>query len=107
MKVKSIVSLFIFTASIPLLFAQPIINQPEKSLMPVGAYYYPEHWPDTQWERDIKRIADLGFTFTHFAEFAWSRLEPEEGRYNFEWLDRCVNLAGKYGLKVVMCTPST
>jgi beta-galactosidase len=77
-----------------------------KGPMPVGAYYYPEHWSPTQWERDIKRMAELGFSFTHFAEFAWAALEPEEGQYNFGWLDTCVNLAAKYGLKVIMCTPS-
>lgn len=87
-------------------FAQDLFRLPESSLMPVGTYYYPEHWSEDQWERDIKRIAELGFNFTHFAEFAWSRLEPEEGKFDFEWLDRCVNLADKYGLKVIMCTPS-
>ena len=77
-----------------------------KLAMPVGAYYYPEHWQSSQWERDIKRMAALGFTFTHYAEFAWAALEPEEGKFNFGWLDSCVNLAAKYGLKIVMCTPS-
>ncbi len=86
--------------------AQNLIDSQSKSILPVGAYYYPEHWPENQWERDIKRIADLGFTFTHFAEFSWARLEPTEGHFDFGWLDKCVSLAGKYGLKVVMCTPS-
>lgn len=88
------------------IFSQDLIHSQENSLMPVGAYYYPEHWSEKQWERDIKRIAELGFGFTHFAEFAWSRLEPKEGQFDFTWLDRCVALADKYGLKVIMCTPS-
>ena len=75
------------------------------SHMPAGAYYYPEHWPAEQWERDIKRIAELGFEFTHFAEFSWAFLEPEEGIFDFGWLDTCVALAEKYGLEVIMCTP--
>lgn len=79
---------------------------PEKELMPVGAYYYPEHWPREQWGRDLKRMANLGFRFTHMAEFAWANLEPEEGRFDFEWLDWCVAEAAKNGLKVIMCTPS-
>jgi beta-galactosidase len=86
--------------------AQDLIHSPERSLMPVGAYYYPEHWPENQWERDIARIAELGFDFTHYAEFSWARLEPEDNRFDFEWLDRCVALAGKHGLKVIMCTPT-
>jgi len=71
-----------------------------------GTYYYPEQWPEEQWERDIKNIADMGFDFTHYAEFAWSAMEPEEGQYDFSWLDKSVRLAKKYGLKVVMCTPT-
>lgn len=74
--------------------------------LPVGAYYYPEHWSEEEWETDLKLIAQLGFTFTHFAEFAWAQLEPQEGVFNFDWLDRCVALAQQYGLKVIMCTPS-
>jgi beta-galactosidase len=77
-----------------------------KKGMDFGVYYYPEHWPEEQWERDIKRVAELGFQFIHYGEFAWARLEPEEGRFDFAWLDRAVDLAGKNGLKVVMCTPS-
>lgn len=77
-----------------------------RSLMPVGAYYYPEQWDESQWERDLKTMAELGFEFTHLAEFAWSRLEPEEGVFDFTWLDKCVELAQKYGLKVILCTPS-
>lgn len=104
--------IILFCASLVLskvIFAQPLPNRFTpigKSTMPVGAYYYPEHWQPAQWERDIQRIAALGFTFTHYAEFAWAALEPEEGKYNFGWLDSCVNLAAKYGLKVIMCTPS-
>ena len=77
---------------------------PSKDLTTVGVYYYPEHWDSTQWERDFKNMAELGFEFTHFAEFAWAQLEPEEGHYDFKWLDRAVELATKYQLKVIMCT---
>ncbi len=74
--------------------------------MHVGAYYYPEHWPRKQWERDLGNIAEMGFDFTHFGEFAWAFMEPEEGKYDFEWLDEAVAIASKNGLKVIMCTPT-
>jgi beta-galactosidase len=77
---------------------------PAKDLTTVGVYYYPEHWDSTQWDRDFKNMAKMGFEFTHFAEFAWAQLEPEEGKYDFKWLDRAVELATKYNLKVIMCT---
>jgi beta-galactosidase len=79
---------------------------PEKDLITTGIYYYPEHWNESQWERDIKKIADMGFEFVHLAEFAWFKMEPEEGRFDFIWLDKVVNLCIKYNLKVLMCTPS-
>ncbi len=79
---------------------------PEKDLVTTGIYYYPEHWDENQWERDIKKIADMGFEFVHLAEFAWYKMEPEEGKFDFVWLDKVVNLCVKYHLKVLMCTPS-
>lgn len=74
---------------------------PPEELFAPGSYYYPE-----QWERDLKRMPEMGIKFTHFAEFAWAMMEPEEGKYDFEWPDRAVSLAEKYGLKVIMCTPT-
>lgn len=100
------VCFFYFPMSyLPLATSQPVLV-PEKQLVMTGVYYYPEHWPRTQWERDLKKMAELGFEFTHFGEFAWAMMEPEEGRYEFGWLDEVVALAAKYGLKVIMCTPT-
>jgi len=76
------------------------------NLITTGVYYYPEHWDSTQWDRDLKNIAAMGFEFVHYAEFAWVMVEPEEGKFTFGWLDKAVDLAAKHGLKVVMCTPT-
>ncbi len=77
---------------------------PPDQLVTTGTYYYPEHWDPGQWERDFKKMASMGFEFTHFAEFAWAMLEPQEDVYDFEWLDRAVELAKKHDLKIIMCT---
>lgn len=77
---------------------------PTKDLTSVGVYYYPEHWDPSQWERDFQNMEKMGFEFTHFGEFAWAQLEPEEGKYDFKWLDKSLELAEKYHLKVIMCT---
>ncbi len=77
---------------------------PSPELTTVGAYYYPEHWDSSQWERDLKKMASMGFEFTHFGEFAWAQLEPREGEYHFEWLDKAIEIAGNQNLKVVLCT---
>ena len=72
----------------------------------IGSYYYPEHWPKEYWAKDLKKMAEVGFEFTHYGEFAWSFIEPEAGRFDFTWLDEAVELAYRNGLKVIMCTSS-
>ena len=76
------------------------------NLMSFGVYYYPEQWPENQWKRDLNNIKKLGFEFTHFGEFSWTFLEPQEGKYDFKWLDNAVDIAAKAGLKIILCTPS-
>jgi beta-galactosidase len=79
--------------------------KPEE-MVETGVYYYPEAWNPDQWDRDFKKMADMGFEFTHIAEFAWAQIEPTEDNYDFKWLDKAVELAAKHNLKVIMCTPS-
>ena len=88
-----------------LLSAQQSYFKPEK-MVETGVYYYPEAWNPDQWDRDLKKIAEMGFEFTHVAEFAWAQIEPTKGVYDFKWLDKVLEIAGKYNLKVIMCTPS-
>ena len=102
MKRQLLTLLFACTFAGGLFAQQPWFK--DRDLTLTGVYYYPEHWEESQWERDLKQIRDLGFEFVHFAEFAWAQLEPEEGKYDFAWLDRAVALAAKYDLKVIMCT---
>lgn len=79
---------------------------PAKDLMPLGVYYYPEHWSPEQWDRDFARMEEMGFEFVHMGEFAWAFMEPEEGRFDFAWLDRAVELAARRHLRVILCTPT-
>jgi beta-galactosidase len=79
---------------------------PKNQMLTVGVYYYPEAWPESQWSRDMTNIRKLGMEFVHMGEFAWYFMEPEEGKYQFDWLERNLDLAARNGLKVVLCTPS-
>ena len=72
----------------------------------LGSCYYPEHWSEDQWQKDAEDMIASGLTWVRIGEFAWSRLEPEEGDYNFEWLDRAISILGSAGLNVVMSTPT-
>lgn len=106
---KKNIALLIITILITAFVAKPQSAGkffPENDLVTTGIYYYPEHWSENQWERDIKKISAMGFEFVHLAEFAWFKMEPVEGRFDFTWLDKAVNLCAKYHLKVLLCTPS-
>ncbi|GGX48803.1 beta-galactosidase [Tateyamaria omphalii] len=72
----------------------------------LGVCYYPEHWPEAQWAEDAQRMADLGLTWVRIGEFAWKRMEPREGEYDWGWLDRAIETLGAAGLKVVLGTPT-
>lgn len=71
-----------------------------------GADYYPEHWPRRRWETDAALMRELGLDVVRMAEFSWSRLEPEPGRYAFEWLDEAIAVLAAQGIKVVLGTPT-
>ncbi|MFX1738664.1 beta-galactosidase [Paraburkholderia sp. A1RI_3L] len=74
--------------------------------MQLGVCYYPEHWPAHQWESDARRMAELGIARVRIAEFAWSRMEPEPGRYEWAWLDDAIETLARHGLKIVLGTPT-
>ncbi len=79
---------------------------PKDGRIYVGVDYYPEHWPEDRWETDLKMMKDAGFNAVRVAEFSWILFEPEEGVYEFDWLDRWLTLAEKYDIKVIVGTPT-
>ena len=72
----------------------------------LGVCYYPEHWDEKIWADDARRMREIGISFVRIGEFAWSRLEPKRGAYDFGWLDRAMDVLGKAGLKIVLGTPT-
>ncbi len=74
--------------------------------MKLGCCYYPEHWPEAWWAEDARRMREMGLRLVRIGEFAWSRLEPEPGRYDWGWLDRAIDTLHAAGLKVILGTPT-
>jgi beta-galactosidase len=72
----------------------------------LGVCYYPEHWPREWWAEDARAMAELGLAHVRIGEFAWSRIEPEPGRFDWGWLDEAVETLGAAGLSIVMGTPT-
>ncbi len=72
----------------------------------LGVCYYPEHWPETQWTDDARRMVDTGLTWVRIGEFAWARMEPEPDKPDLDWLDRAISVLGDAGLRIVLGTPT-
>ncbi|BCB73999.1 hypothetical protein Pflav_004090 [Phytohabitans flavus] len=71
-----------------------------------GGDYNPEQWPEDVWREDVALMRRAGVNLVSVGVFAWSRLEPEEGRYTFDWLDRVLDLLDAGGVKVALATPT-
>ena len=51
-------------------------------------------------------MAETGFTNVRIAEFAWALMEPAEGKFDFGWLRRSVQILHKHNIAVILGTPS-
>ncbi len=74
--------------------------------MQLGVCYYPEQWPQTMWADDARRMHAMGIRIVRIAEFAWSKLEPKPGEYDWAWLDQAIETLAGAGLQIVLGTPT-
>ncbi len=51
-------------------------------------------------------MEEMGLEIVRLAEFSWHKMEPAEGRYEFDWLDRALGTLSRHGLKAILGTPS-
>jgi beta-galactosidase len=79
---------------------------PGQNAILMGAAWYPEQWPEARWEEDLRMMEAANLKVVRIAEFAWSRMEPSEGRFDFDWLERAIALAAKHHIVSVVGTPT-
>ena len=100
----------ISTALLLLIFTIPSQAQTKPYATPnaplLGSAWYPEQWPESQWDNDLQLMQDAHMNVVRIGEFAWSTMEPSEGHYDLDWLDRAITLAAKHHLAVVLGTPT-
>ena len=77
-----------------------------QSRLELGAAWYPEQWPEARWDADLSLMEQAHFTVVRIGEFAWSRMEPTEGHFELDWVERAVRIAEKHRIRVVMSTPT-
>jgi beta-galactosidase len=84
--------------------ARPETNRYREFLF--GVDYYPELCPESVWGRDAAMMQECGVNVVRLGEFAWSIMEPEEGRFDFSLFDRAIATLGRHGIKTIFGTPT-
>lgn len=92
--------------SVFLLVTIPPANAQTAPPILLGTAWYPEQWPESRWEADLTLMQQAGIHMVRVGEFAWSRMEPSEGQYDLDWLERAVTAAGKHRIYTVLGTPT-
>ncbi len=71
-----------------------------------GGDYNPDQWTPEVWDEDMRLMKLAGCNAMSVAIFAWAKLEPEEGRYEFGWLDTILDKLAAQHAVAVLATPS-
>jgi beta-galactosidase len=96
----------LFLGHLSLFAAAQATAYPEASPLLLGAAWYPEQWPEAQWDIDLEKMGAAHIHLVRVGEFAWSTMEPEEGKYEFAWLDHAIAKAAAHHIVVVLGTPT-
>src|SRR4051812_17921293 len=81
-----------------------------------GVDYHPELWvypyagspeaPEARWKEDAELMLEAGVNVVRMGEFSWGLTEPEEGKYNFDWMLRAMDTFARLGIQLVLATPT-
>lgn len=69
-----------------------------------GGDYNPDQWPEEIWREDIRLFKKAGVNLVTLPVFSWTKLEPEEGVFEFGWLDRIMDLLAENNIYVCLAT---
>ena len=71
-----------------------------------GGDYNPEQWPEEVWDEDVRLMRAARFRVATLGVFSWAAHEPEEGRFDFGWLDRVIEKLVAADRYFILATPS-
>lgn len=71
-----------------------------------GGDWNPEQWPEEIWSEDVALMREAGVNRVSLGIFSWSWLEPVEGTFTFDRLDRCMDLLAENGIQACLATPT-
>lgn len=69
-----------------------------------GGDYNPDQWDEATIRKDMEYFQECHINYVALPVFSWAKLEPEEGVYQFEWLDRILDMIWEHGISVCLAT---
>jgi beta-galactosidase len=71
-----------------------------------GAAFYEEYMPEDRLEQDVRLMEQAGINVVRVGESTWSLWEPEDGHFEFAWMDRILDRLARAHIRVIMGTPT-
>ena len=79
-------------------FAWPKLLTENDRGIAFGGDYNPDQWSEETWDDDVCLMKKAGVNTVALAIFSWDRIQPQENRWDFGWLDRIIDKLGKAGI---------
>jgi len=99
--------------ALALLGALPVLSQSREVFRPdhmdtvlYGVAYYPEYMPYERTDQDITLMQKAGISVVRIGESSWGLWEPEDGKFEFAWMDRVVEKLHAAGIRIILGTPT-
>jgi beta-galactosidase len=96
-----------------LLAAIPAVPQSGEAFRPnrmdtilYGVAYYPEYMPYERLDQDVALMQKAGINVVRIGESSWGLWEPQDGKFEFAWMDRAVAKLHAAGIRIIMGTPT-
>ena len=72
-----------------------------------GGDYNPDQWDEATIAEDMRLFKRAGINLLTLPVFSWAKLEPDEGVYDFGWLDAIIDRIWRNGIRVCLATPTS
>jgi len=105
-KLSSRLLIVLFAASWAQAQSAPAFGPDKMDTVLYGVAYYTEYMPYERLDKDVELMQQAGINVVRVGESSWGLWEPEDGRFEFAWMDRVVDRMQKAGIRVVMGTPT-
>lgn len=100
----------LFALSVPVCISAQnspeVFHSNQMSTVLYGVAYYPEYMPYDRLDTDVQLMQKAGISVVRIGESSWGLWEPEEGRFEFAWMDRAVERLHAAGIRIILGTPT-